>query len=76
MSDLLQESEAFERISVIAKLGSLDVCNAYERQVVLTLITEIADTARSEISKKSDNKIRLLESSHIEEAKTSYASRF
>nr|WP_282666994.1 hypothetical protein [Providencia rustigianii] len=67
MSDLLQESVAFERISVIAKLGSLDVCNHYERQVVLTLITELADDARKEISKKNNQKIRLLSRSHIED---------
>nr|WP_282561532.1 hypothetical protein [Providencia rettgeri] len=63
MSDLLQESVAFERISVIAKLGSLEGCNHYERQVVLTLITELADGAREEIAKKSNQKIRLLNSS-------------
>ncbi|MEX6148056.1 MULTISPECIES: hypothetical protein [Providencia] len=63
MSDLLQESVAFERISVIAKLGCLEGCNHYERQVVLTLITELADSAREEITKKSNKKIRLLNSS-------------
>ncbi|CAB5587383.1 Uncharacterised protein [Providencia rettgeri] len=63
MSDLLQESVAFERISVIAKLGSLEGCNHYERQVVLTLITELADGAREEIAKKSIQKIRMLNSS-------------
>ncbi|MBP6518698.1 hypothetical protein [Shewanella sp.] len=74
MSDLLQESVAFERISVIAKLGSLEVCNAYERQVVLTLISEIADDAKEEISKKKSRVIRLLESSHVEDK--SGGSRF
>ena len=76
MSDLLQESVAFERISVIAKLGSLEGCNAYERQVVLTLITEIADGAKEEIVKKNNTVIRLLESSHIEDTKQSSRSRF
>ncbi|MEQ4671834.1 hypothetical protein AB7W30_16630 [Providencia manganoxydans] len=76
MSDFLHESVAFERISVIAKLGSLEVCNPYERQVVLTLITEIADTARDEIRNKSHKKIRLLESSHVEDIKQSSGSGF
>lgn len=66
MSDLLQESVAFERISVIAKLGSLEGCNQYERQVVLTLITELADDAKEEILKKNNRKIRLLNSSHTD----------
>ncbi|MGZ0010432.1 hypothetical protein [Providencia hangzhouensis] len=70
MSDFLYESVAFERISVIAKLGSLEVCNDYERQVVLTLITDIADDAREEISKKNNKKIRLLESSPMDVKKS------
>ncbi|MCW2257870.1 hypothetical protein M2263_003961 [Providencia alcalifaciens] len=70
MSDFLYESVAFERISVIAKLGSLEVCNDYERQVVLTLITDIADDAREEISNKNNKKIRLLESSPIDMKKS------
>ncbi|MEI9788397.1 hypothetical protein V5094_12040 [Moellerella wisconsensis] len=69
MSDSLPEAVAFERISIIAKLGSLEACNAYERQVVLTLITDIADDAREEISKKGNKIIGLLDSSHIEHNK-------
>ncbi|HEQ1858114.1 hypothetical protein [Providencia sp. wls1914] len=66
MSDLLTESVAFERISVIAKLGSLEGCNHNERQVVLGLITELADNAIEDIAKKDDKKIRLLNGSHID----------
>ena len=76
MSDLLTESVAFERISVIAKLGSLEGCNNNERQVVLGLITELADSAIEAISKKDDKKIRLLNSSHIEDVSKSKSSGF
>lgn len=76
MSDFLQESVAFERISVIAKLGSLEVCDHYERQIVLTLITELADTAKEEISKKSHQKMRLLECSPLDVTKKSDGCSF
>ncbi|MCW2257826.1 hypothetical protein M2263_003917 [Providencia alcalifaciens] len=58
MSDFLKEAIAFERISVIAKLGSLETCNACDMQIVLEMITEIADEAREKIVKneKTTNK--------------------
>lgn len=60
MSDFFSESVVFERISVIAKLASLECCNHYERQVVLILITELADNAREKIVKKNNQKFRRL----------------
>ncbi|MEY0300793.1 hypothetical protein AB7W11_02570 [Providencia manganoxydans] len=51
MSDFLHESVALERISVIAKLGSLETCNACDMQIVLEMITEIADEARKKLLK-------------------------
>ncbi|MBP6079748.1 MAG: hypothetical protein KA732_00555 [Providencia sp.] len=51
MSDVLREAVAFERISVIAKLGSLGACNVCDMQVVLEMITEIADEARGKLLK-------------------------
>ena len=51
MSDVLREAVAFERISVIAKLGSLETCNVCDMQVVLEMITEIADEAREKLLK-------------------------
>lgn len=54
MSDVLREAVAFERISVIAKLGSLETCNACDMQIVLEMITEIADEAREKLL-KSEN---------------------
>ncbi len=58
MNDGLHEYDAIQRISVIAKLGSLEGCNAYERQIVLIMIAEIAeDTARTLAKNYSHSKV-------------------
>ncbi|MBO1928537.1 hypothetical protein J4731_00200 [Providencia rettgeri] len=56
---MLEASVALERIEIIARFGSLDLCNDKERQVVLALIMEIAeDTRRIEKHKiKSHSKV-------------------
>ncbi|MDM9283986.1 hypothetical protein QU814_12545 [Providencia rettgeri] len=43
---MLEASVALERIEIIARFGSLDLCNDKERQVVLALIMEIAEDTR------------------------------
>ncbi|HDU8634584.1 TPA: hypothetical protein RG702_003768, partial [Proteus mirabilis] len=53
MTDNIKSMEAFERIALIAKVGSFDSFTSQEKDIVLSLIFELADNARVDLLEKN-----------------------
>lgn len=49
----INSMEAFERIALIAKVASFDSFTSQEKDIVLSLIFELADNARVDLLEKS-----------------------
>lgn len=53
MTDNIKSMEALERIALIAKVGSFDFFTSQEKDIVLSLIFELADNARVDLLEKN-----------------------
>ncbi len=53
MTDNIKSMEALERIALIAKVGSFDSFTSQEKDIVLSLIFELADNARVDLLEKN-----------------------
>lgn len=53
--DLLGQSEALERIGLIAKYVCVEESSARERQIALLWINELVETMRHDVATKKEN---------------------